>query len=120
PLTASVITPDTVPLSSPRLFQRRILFSTEYLRRALDDATTRKAAESDDGQAAVYARRYGISQELAKTILMSAKAEGIDPELGFRLVRVESVFKTNARSPVGALGLTQLMPSTARALDRSL
>ena len=72
------------------------------------------------GQAAAYARRYRISAELAQTIVESAVAEGIDPELAFRLVRVESVFRTNARGPGGSLGLTQLMPSTARAIDRSL
>jgi len=34
--------------------------------------------------------------------------------LGFRLVRVESEFHDRATSPVGALGLAQVMPSTAK------
>lgn len=68
----------------------------------------------------VYAARYRISPELAQRIIDVAIAEGVDPELGFRLVRVESVFRTRARGPAGALGLTQLMPSTARSIDRSL
>lgn len=78
------------------------------------------APPPEEGRAAAYAERYRISKELALKIIESAKAEGIDPELGFRLVRVESVFKPNARGRAGALGLTQLMPSTARAIDRSL
>lgn len=70
--------------------------------------------------AAAYARRYGIAEELALRITRHAIDAGVDPELAFRLVRVESVFKVTARGPQGALGLTQLMPGTARSLDRSL
>lgn len=64
-----------------------------------------------------YARRYNISYELAGKIYDAAVREGIEPELGFRLVRVESVFDVRATSPVGAIGLTQLMPSTARFFE---
>lgn len=67
-----------------------------------------------------FARRYEISPELARMIDEEARAAGIDPELAFRLVRVESRFQVRARSYAGALGLTQLMPGTARALDRSV
>jgi soluble lytic murein transglycosylase-like protein len=67
-----------------------------------------------------FARRYRISSELATTIHDAARAEGIDPELAFRLVRVESNFNPRARSYAGALGLTQLMPYTARMVDRSM
>ena len=41
-------------------------------------------------------------------------AERIDPALAFPLVRLESQFKQTALSPVGAVGLTQLMLPTAR------
>jgi soluble lytic murein transglycosylase-like protein len=67
-----------------------------------------------------YARRYRISPELAGDIHQAAHEEGIDPELAFRLVRVESGFNPRARSYAGALGLTQLMPGTARWLDRRM
>jgi len=67
-----------------------------------------------------FARRYHISPELAQLIEDEARRAGLDPELGFRLVRVESRFHARARSRAGALGLTQLMPGTARALDRSV
>ena len=75
---------------------------------------------TEEARATVYARRYRISPALALQIVETALAEGVDPELAFRVVRVESVFRANARGPSGALGLTQLMPSTARAIDRSL
>ena len=41
---------------------------------------------------------------------------GIDPELFEALVWAESAFQIDAVSPVGAQGLTQLMPSTAAEL----
>lgn len=70
--------------------------------------------------AGTYASRYRISPDLAQQIIDVAVAEGIDPDLAFRLVRVESVFRSRARGPQGALGLTQLMPSTARFIDRRI
>jgi len=122
---------DTVQ-TAPRLFQSRVLFSTGYLQRAIEMAQRRDIVAAlapvsagpphpvEQYQPESYARRYNISRDLASTIIEMAVAEGIDPELGFRLVRVESVFRPNARGAGGALGLTQLMPSTARAVDRSL
>jgi soluble lytic murein transglycosylase-like protein len=60
--------------------------------------------------------RYGIGADLAMAIEDIALAEGIDPQIAFELVRVESEFNPRAVSPMGALGLTQLMPETARML----
>lgn len=60
--------------------------------------------------------RYNIPADLAAAIEDIALAEGLDPRLAFGLVRVESRFNPRARSPVGALGFTQLMPATARLL----
>ncbi len=64
-----------------------------------------------------YSAKYRIKPDLARRIYDAAVTAGIEPELGFRLVRVESVFDTKAESPVGALGLTQLMPSSARLFE---
>lgn len=63
-----------------------------------------------------FAKRYRIAVDLAASIHDVAVAEGLEPELGFRIVRAESEFKERATSPVGAVGLTQVMPSTARYL----
>ncbi len=67
-----------------------------------------------------YTVRYTVSNDLATKIVEVANEEGVDPELVFRVVRVESRFHQRARSPVGALGLMQLMPGTARRLNPSL
>jgi soluble lytic murein transglycosylase-like protein len=61
-----------------------------------------------------YSTQYRIRADLATTILDVASAEGIDPELAFRLVKLESDFNPRATSPVGAIGLTQVMVPTAR------
>ena len=44
----------------------------------------------------------------------------IDDSLVMSLARQESAFNEKARSPVGALGLMQLMPSTARSIAKTL
>lgn len=64
-----------------------------------------------------YSTRYRIKADLAGSIYDAAITAGIEPELAFRLVRVESVFKPDAVSPVGALGLTQLMLPTAKYFE---
>jgi soluble lytic murein transglycosylase-like protein len=92
-------------------------FTREFWAWLRDEA--RRFRELNGGPFA-FAMRYRISSDLAREIHDAAHEEGIDPDLAFRLVRVESMFNPRARSPVGALGLTQLMPSTARWFDRSL
>lgn len=59
---------------------------------------------------------YGISRQLAESIYDNASEAGIDPKLAFGLVKTESGFKPRAVSHVGARGLTQVMPKTARWL----
>lgn len=66
--------------------------------------------------AATYAEEYRIPTSLAKDIYKAAVVHEISPRTAFGLVRAESSFRTAATSPVGAIGLTQLMPSTARWL----
>lgn len=64
----------------------------------------------------MYSARYQVPADLAALIYDVALWEGLDPDLGFRLVEAESRFEARAVSSAGAVGLAQLMPSTARAL----
>src|SRR6476660_8484280 len=61
-----------------------------------------------------YSTAYGIPADLAGAIFDHAITEGIDPALAFRLVKVESNFRPNARSRAKAIGYTQLKLGTAR------
>jgi len=67
-----------------------------------------------------YSSRFAIPANIAMHILDESMAEGIDPELAFRLVKLESEFNPRATSPVGAIGLTQMMLPTARYYDREV
>ena len=64
-----------------------------------------------------FSSRYDIGADLATMIYDVSLAEGIEPEIAFRLVRLESEFNPRATSPVGARGLTQLMLPTARFFE---
>ena len=50
----------------------------------------------------------------SELISSMSEAHGVDPNLVRALIQVESGFSPRARSPKGAKGLMQLMPSTAR------
>lgn len=47
----------------------------------------------------------------------AAARHGLPPEIVHALAQTESAYQANAVSPKGALGVMQLMPATARALD---
>ncbi len=67
-----------------------------------------------DSNAPVVAPRH-----LASAIQDAARAHGVDPRLVAAVARRESAFNPNAVSRVGAGGVMQLMPATARYLGVS-
>ena len=67
-----------------------------------------------------YSKQYRISADLAAAIFDAALAEGLEPELAFRVVNVESEFQERATSPVGAVGLMQVMLPTAQYFHKGL
>ena len=67
-----------------------------------------------------YSSEYKITADLATAIYDVALSEQLNPALAFPLVKIESNFNVRAKSKVGALGLTQVLPSTARLYEPGL
>lgn len=53
-------------------------------------------------------------------IMAEARERGLDPYLVAGLIRQESMFTSDIKSPAGAIGLMQIMPNTGRALARNV
>lgn len=64
-----------------------------------------------------YSSSFRIPADLAEAIHDIALEQGLEPGLGFRLVQTESSFRRHAVSDAGAIGYTQILPSTAAELD---
>ena len=114
---------EAAPVEAPHAF--RIDVSTDRTIASQLDSTrgeldlTRTELERAN-KIIAFSSQYAIPAALSGSIIDVARAEGIDPEIAFRLVKLESDFNTHATSPVGAVGLTQVMPSTARFFQKGI
>jgi len=90
----------------------------QYLRQSLDAAQgdlELVRLERDRANAILdHSARYGVAADLASLIYDVALSEGVDPELAFRLVKLESGFKVRAVGKTGDIGLAQVRLPTAR------
>ena len=65
-----------------------------------------------------FAQRYPVPHR--KTLDAAARQWDLDEAFVYGIIRQESRFLASARSPVGAVGLMQIMPGTARWIARQI
>lgn len=143
PLTVSPTELDALFVGSPGLQRAKELY---ILGREWEaDTEWRRAAQAFDPvalkQAAYLAHRWEWHHQAIITIaqaehwddlelrfplayrdrvVANAREDQLDPAWVYALIRQESAFRADARSPVGALGLMQLMPATGRQIAQDL
>ena len=78
--------------------------------------STGQALMSAGGQYDIRLLKIMYPMPFQELIEKEAHARGLDPYFVAALIRQESRFNSNARSPVGAIGLMQVMPATGRML----
>ena len=77
---------------------------------------TRVNANIYSAQAESATEKLSPRQKIQNIISKISQKHGVDEKLVNALIKQESGFNPNAKSKVGALGLMQLMPSTAKGL----
>ncbi len=70
------------------------------------------------GMIAIHRPSIADCGAVAKDIVEISSQEGVDPFYVAAIISVESRFGSNERSKVGAMGLMQLMPKTADAVQK--
>src|SRR5262249_11472199 len=93
----------------------RFLPAAAAIKRALPEIGT-----AEEGRVPDAWRRIYYPLEEGSFLAERASEFSLDASVLRGLVRQESVFDAHARSRAGAMGLTQLMPSTAKSLARSV
>lgn len=80
----------------------------------LTNPTTRVNANIYAAQAGM--EKISSKEQIKNMVSRIAKKHGVDEKLVNALIKQESGFNPNAKSRVGAMGLMQLMPATAKGL----
>jgi soluble lytic murein transglycosylase-like protein len=105
---------DHATLPDAEIVARRMGSLSEQLEAAKGEAMVLKLQLERANAILENSTRYQIPADLSAAIYDIALSEGIDPSLGYQLVKIESQFNRKAKSPMQAFGYTQLQLATAR------
>lgn len=85
---------------------------------AINNATLLRAIQEVNDAKRDYSKGLNLSSksEIVDMANQVARKNGVDEKLVQALIKQESGFNPNAKSKAGAIGLMQLMPSTAKSL----
>ena len=106
----ALLTNVSKPSGSFEQFNKKV--KTTYYKSSNDYDTSSNSYDNNYGSST--ASKSGTRNAYDSYITASAARHGVDPALMKAMMHTESAFNPNARSPVGAQGLMQLMPATAR------
>jgi soluble lytic murein transglycosylase-like protein len=98
--------------------ERRRLLMREYAQNRAYSYSIAIANQLPQGSA--DRDRYRFPLAYWEATQEKARERGLDPYLILALIRQESLFDTRARSPAAALGLMQLIPSTAARVAKQI
>ncbi len=96
----------------------RLYLAMEDYRSAMRLYSQKNSAQKAERSPQTWAILYPPA--FAETVSRNAVDNRISENLAYALIRAESNFFAEARSPVGALGLMQLMPATAKDTARQM
>lgn len=89
-------------------------------KRATDMQWYDRAIYAADRTVKKHNTRYRFPMPYQSLVVNHSQSAGIDPAWAYGLMRQESRFNTAARSHVGAGGLMQIMPDTAKLVARQM
>lgn len=87
---------------------------TEAYVNAIEDLQTQDTLPTRQDTVIEFSNEHDISYALSDAVVSAADSAGVPRPIAARLVAVESSYRPFAASHKGAIGLTQVKPSTAR------